>query len=39
MIGERIFPERGNFPIAVKTNRKFGSVSISSSRSAEHRCN
>ena len=35
---ERIFFERGNFPLAVKTNRKFGSVSISSSRSAEHRC-
>ena len=38
MIGKRIFSERGNFPLAVKTNRKFGSVSISSSRSAEHRC-
>ena len=38
MIGERILPERGNFPIAVKTNRKFGLVSISSSLSAEHRC-
>ena len=38
MIGKRIFFERGNFPLAVKTNRKFGSVSISSSRSAEHRC-
>ena len=38
MIGERIFSEHGNFPLAVKTNRKFGLVSIPSSRSAEHRC-